>query len=69
MGLPEGTEALLAAKFDALLPHLDKCQRRLVLGAEARSLGQRGIRAVARGVRKGTVSPGVDELDSGAGCC
>ncbi|MEV8478410.1 ISAzo13 family transposase, partial [Streptomyces sp. NPDC051173] len=55
MGIPEGTEASLAAKFDALLPHLD--ERRLALGAEARSLGHGGVRVVARaaGVREGTV--------------
>ncbi|MEZ0094886.1 hypothetical protein ABH925_006085, partial [Streptacidiphilus sp. EB129] len=29
----------LAAKFGALLPHLDERQRRLLLGAEARTLG------------------------------
>lgn len=61
-------EALLAAKFQVLLPHLDERQRRLVLGAEARSLGHGGIRLVARaaGVREGTVSAGVAELDAGA---
>jgi hypothetical protein len=38
------------------------------MGAEARSLGHGGIRLVARaaGVRGGTVSLGVDELDAGA---
>ncbi|MFE4337528.1 ISAzo13 family transposase [Streptomyces sp. NPDC056831] len=69
MGMSEGTEAGLAAKFQALLPHLDERQRRLAMGAEARSLGHGGIRAVARaaGVREGTVSRGVAELDSGVG--
>ena len=58
---------VLAAKFQAVFPHLDERQRRLVMGAEARSLGHGGIRLVARsaGVREGTVSLGVDELDSG----
>jgi transposase len=58
----------LAAKFQAILPHLDERQRRLLMGAEARALGHGGIRAVARaaGVREATVSLGVDELDSGA---
>ncbi|WP_370156138.1 ISAzo13 family transposase [Streptacidiphilus sp. EB129] len=57
----------MAAKFGALLPHLDERQRRLLLGAEARTLGHGGIRRVARaaGVREGTVSRGVSELDSG----
>ncbi|MGW1188028.1 ISAzo13 family transposase, partial [Streptomyces sp. NPDC002559] len=60
MGRPEGIEAVLAAKFQALLPHLDERQRRLAIGAEARSLGHGGIRivAAAAGVREGTVSRG-----------
>jgi hypothetical protein len=58
MGRPEGIEAVLAAKFETLLPHLDERQRRLVIGAEAQSLGHGGIRLVARaaGVREGTVA-------------
>src|SRR5215813_9691603 len=62
------TGEMLAAKYAALLPHLDERQRRLTLGAEARSLGHGGIRLVAQaaGVRGATVSLGVDELDSGA---
>ncbi|WP_369265654.1 ISAzo13 family transposase [Streptomyces sp. R35] len=57
----------MAAKFQALFPHLDERQRRLAIGAEARSLGHGGIRLVARaaGVREGTVSRGVTELESG----
>ena len=60
-------EASLAAKFQALFPHLDERQRRLAAGAEARSLGHGGIRIVARaaGMRGGTVSRGVAELESG----
>jgi hypothetical protein len=67
MGVIEVTEEALAAKFEALLPHLDERQRRLVLGAEARVIGHGGIRMVARaaGVREGTVSRGVTELESG----
>jgi transposase len=63
----EGQRAVLAAKLGAILPHLDERQRRLLIGAEARSLGHGGIRAVARavGVREATVSLGVRELDSG----
>ena len=59
---------MLAAKFQAIFPHLDERQRRLLMGAEARALGHGGIRAVARaaGVREATVSLGVSELDSGA---
>jgi Rhodopirellula transposase DDE domain len=57
----------LAVKLQALLPHLDERQRRLLLGAEARVLGHGGIRRVARaaGAAEGTVSRGVDELESG----
>jgi hypothetical protein len=59
--------AVLAAKFEVLLPHLDERQRRLLLAAEARALGHGGIRTVARaaGVREATVSLGISELDSG----
>jgi hypothetical protein len=67
MGRPEGIEAVLAAKFQVLLPHLDERQRRLAIGAEALSLGHGGIRivAAAAGVREATVSRGATELDSG----
>src|SRR5215472_13930294 len=63
------TGEMLAAKFGALLPHLDERQRRLYLGSEARALGHGGIRlvAAAAGVREATVSAGVWELESGAG--
>ncbi len=68
MAIIDEAEALLAAKFAALFPHLDERQRRLVAGAEARSLGHGGIRVVARaaGMREGTVSDGAAELESGA---
>src|SRR5215207_9165217 len=68
MGVLVEVQEQLVAKFEAILPHLDERQRRLLLGAEARALGHGGIRAVARaaGVREATVSLGVDELDSGA---
>ncbi len=63
----QGVEQGLADKFAVLFPHLDERQRRLLMGAEARALGHGGIRLVARaaGVREGTVSLGVSELDSG----
>src|ERR1039457_5019448 len=69
MSVMEGTGETLAAKFEAIFPHLDERQRRLLMGAEARSLGHGGIRVVARaaGVREATVSAGVAELESGAG--
>jgi transposase len=58
---------VLAAKFAVILPHLDERQRRLLMGAEARTLGHGGIRLVARaaGVRESTVSLGVGELEAG----
>src|SRR5512135_664888 len=69
MSAMEVTREMLAVKFAAIFPHLDERQRRLLMGAEARALGRGGIRLVARaaGVREGTVSLGVDELDSGTG--
>jgi hypothetical protein len=62
-----GADAGLAAKFAAIFPHLDERQRRLLMGAEARTLGHGGVRKVARaaGVREATVSAGVAELESG----
>ncbi len=68
MASMEDVQRVLAAKFEAVFPHLDERQRRLVMAAEARALGHGGIRAVARatGVREATVSRGVDELDAGA---
>jgi transposase len=61
------TERALAAKFESLFPHLDERQRRLLAGAEARVLGHGGIVVVARaaGMRPGTVSRGVAELEAG----
>src|SRR6266513_1257077 len=58
---------LLAAKVEAVFPHLDERQRRLLMGAEARVLGHGGIRVVARaaGVREATVSLGAGELEAG----
>ena len=63
----EINEQVLAGKFDAILPHLDERQRRLVLAAEARSLGHGGIALVARasGVSRVTITAGVSELEAG----
>src|SRR3954470_16506488 len=67
MGVVGGSREMLAAKFQAIFPHLDERQRRLLMGAEARVLGHGGIRAVARAadVREATVSRGVAELEAG----
>lgn len=58
----------LRAKFDAILPHLDERSTRLLLAAEARSLGHGGIAAVARasGAARSRVQQGVAELEAGA---
>src|SRR5579863_8157649 len=68
MGAVEETRQMLAAKFEAIFPHLDERQRRLLMGAEARALGHGGIRLVARaaGVREATVSLGVSDLEGRA---
>jgi hypothetical protein len=60
-------EHVLAAKFEVILPHLDERQRRLLLAAEAGSLGHGGISLVARaaGVSRVTVTTGVTELEAG----
>lgn len=67
MGISHEVRHQLAAKFEVLLPHLDERQRRLLMGAEARSLGHGGIRAVAQaaGVSETTVRRGVDGLEAG----
>src|SRR5690348_13936812 len=68
MGGREEAARVLAAKFAVIFPHLDERQRRLLMGAEARVLGDGGIRVVARaaGIREATVSLGVAELEAGA---
>src|SRR6185437_4670020 len=68
MGDVTVTREMLAAKFGAILPHLDERQRRLYLGSEARALGRGGIRlvAAAAGAREATVSGGASELEAGA---
>jgi hypothetical protein len=67
MGIPVEAEVQLAAKFESIFPYLDERQRRLLAGAEARVVGHGGIRVVARaaGMREGTVSRGVMELEAG----
>ena len=67
--MPVSTEAVesLRAKFDAILPHLDERSARLILAAEARSLGHGGIAAVARasGAARSRIQQGVAELEAG----
>lgn len=61
------TDAVLAHKLLTVLPFLDEKQRRLVLAAEARSLGYGGISQVARvsGVSRPTLYQGLQELEAG----
>lgn len=67
MGFSEDVLTQLAQRFEAVLPHLNERQRRLVLGREARLLGHGGVRAVAAvaGVSETTVRAGVFELEVG----
>jgi transposase len=67
MAVEAGVVASLRAKFEAVLPHLDERQQRLVMAGEARSLGHGGIAAVAQasGVSRSRISAGVAELESG----
>jgi hypothetical protein len=57
----------LRAKLQAVLPHLDERQQRLVRAGEARALGHGGIAAVARatGASRSRISAGVAELEAG----
>jgi transposase len=59
----------LASLFDAVVPHLDEVQRRIVAGAVARSLGHGGKTAVARasGMSRNTVIRGYREVEAGCG--
>jgi len=59
-------DQVLAAKFAAILPHLNERQRRLVLAAEARALGRGGVTRVARaaGVTRPTIHAAAHELDT-----
>ena len=68
MAVGMDVETVLRAKFEAMLPHLDERSQRLVLAAEARSLGHGGIAAVARasGSSRSRIQQGVAELESGA---
>jgi hypothetical protein len=59
------SEATIAARFQAIAPHLNERQRRLWVGAEARVLGRGGVSLVARatGVSRPTVYKALAELD------
>ena len=57
-------DSALADRLALVLPHLDERQRRVLLGAEATTIGRGGIGAVARAARvsEPTVSKAVREL-------
>ena len=58
-------ERQLAKKLSTILPYLNERQKRLVLAAEARSLGYGGVSQVARaaGVSRPMIHRGLKELD------
>lgn len=58
-------DASLAEKLAAVLPHLNERQQRLLLAAEAQSLGHGGVSRVARASRvsRPTIHRGLRELD------
>lgn len=58
-------ERQLAEKLSTILPYLNERQKRLVLAAEARSLGYGGVSQVARaaGVSRPMIHRGLKELD------
>jgi hypothetical protein len=68
VAVPEGAEAVLAAKFAVMRPLLSERQWRVYLGTEARALGHGGIAAVARaaGCSESTVAAGVSQIEEGA---
>ena len=57
-------DAALREKFNAVLPHLNEKQRRLLLAAEARALGHGGVTRVARSahVSRPTIHKALHEL-------
>lgn len=63
------TEELLKEKYDSLLSHLNEREKRLVLAADARSMGRGGLAKVSKltGVSRVTLNAGLQELDSGPG--
>ena len=67
MSISGETVELLRVKFQTILPHLDERAVRLLLAAEARSLGHGGIAAVARapGSARSRVQQGAAELEAG----
>jgi transposase len=63
----EVTEDDLAFFFETVVPHLNERQRRVTVGALARTLGHGGVRAVAAasGMSVGLVQKGARDVDEG----
>jgi transposase len=63
------SEDRLSEFFGVVLPILDEHQRRVVVGAASKMFGYGGVSAVKRicGISRGTVSRGMDEIDTGVG--
>jgi Rhodopirellula transposase DDE domain len=61
------TDESLSFFFEAVLPHLDERQRRIVAGTVARTLGHGGVKAVAvaSGLSSSTVQDGALAVDGG----
>ncbi len=64
-------DSVLAEKLTTILPHLNERQRRLLLAAEARSLGRGGVALVSRasGVSRPTIARAMGELSESATLC
>ena len=56
--------SIIQTRIDSMLPRLDKRQRRIYLGTEAKSIGRGGITLIARlaSVTRRTISKGIREL-------
>ena len=59
------SDALIAARHNAMVGFLDERQRRLHAAVEAKALGHGGVKRVsaATGVARGSILAGIKELD------
>ena len=58
---------ILKEKLNNILPYLNEKQKRVFLGAEAKSIGYGGISKISKltGVSRPTIHQGVSDLESG----
>lgn len=70
MRISDEIRSQLTMKSAVLFPHLDKRQQRLLMAAEARVLGHRGVSGVAQAASASetTARKGVSELEAWGGC-